>query len=93
MKFTYGITTKTVHGRRYTYFWKYQGTGRKNELYIGPEDKPSTRIRALRTELKYLEELQEELTVRIFQLKADLAEKEPSEQQQQDFQKTHRKKT
>lgn len=77
MKFTYGFTTKTVHNKEYVYFWKYTGTGRKTEQYIGRVDKAETERRALQVELKYLEGLQNELTAKILKIKAELTE-EPS---------------
>jgi hypothetical protein len=72
MKFTYGFTTKTIKGKEYVYFWRYDGTGHKTEQYIGRIDKDETQRRALQVELEYLLELQQELAVRISKLKAEL---------------------
>jgi hypothetical protein len=72
MKFTYGFTTKTVRGKQYMYFWKYTGTGRKTEIYIGRARKPATEKKALHVKLKYLQGLQEEIAETIRQTKAEL---------------------
>ena len=74
MKFTYGFARKKIHGKEYLYFWKYTGTGRKTEQYIGRADKDATERRALQVELEYLQGLQEELTARILEIKVDLAD-------------------
>lgn len=74
MKFTFGFRVKSVKGKEYVYFWKYTGTGHKNERYIGPADKPATEKKRLQMELQYLTGLQEELTVRIGKLNAELKE-------------------
>jgi hypothetical protein len=42
VKFTYGFATKKIHGKEYVYFWKYTGTGCKNEQYIGRVGKAET---------------------------------------------------
>ena len=67
MKFTYGFTAKTIKGKKYVYFWKYTGTGRKTEMYVGPAGKPKTQRRALQVKLEYLQGLQEEITATIQQ--------------------------
>lgn len=72
MKFTYGFTTKTVHGKEYTYFWEYTGTGRKTEQYMGPAGKVKTQRRMLEMQLKYLEGLEQELSVRIQKARQEL---------------------
>jgi hypothetical protein len=74
MKFTYGFTVKTIRGKEYVYFWKYVGTGRKTEQYIGRVGKPQTRKRALQVKLAYLIGLQEEITCTIKQAEQELAE-------------------
>jgi hypothetical protein len=72
VKFTYGFTTKTVRGKGYVYFWKYVGTGRKIEQYIGRAGKPATEKKALQVKLAYLTGLQEEISETIRQAKAEL---------------------
>jgi len=79
MKFTYGFVTKTVRGKEYVYFWKYTGTGRKTEQYIGPAGKPKTEKKRLEVELEYLTGLQEELNARIGKLRIKLQEMDPTE--------------
>jgi hypothetical protein len=72
VKFTYGFTTKTVKGKKYVYFWKYAGTGRKAEQYIGPAGKAETQRKTLQVKLDYLEGLREEIAETIRQAKAEL---------------------
>lgn len=72
MKFTYGFTTKTVKGKQYLYFWKYGGTGRKTEQYIGPAHALKTQRKALHTKLLYLEGLEQELCEMIRQTRQEL---------------------
>lgn len=72
MKFTYGFTTKTVHGKEYIYFWEYSGTGRKLERYMGPVARVKTQRRMLQTKLAYLENLGRELNETIKQTRQDL---------------------
>jgi hypothetical protein len=74
MKFTYGFTVKTVQGKEYVYFWRYDGTGRKLEQYIGRAGKPKTEKRRLEVEYAYLKSLREELDAKISQLEEQLQE-------------------
>lgn len=71
-QFTFGSLDKTVKGHKYTYFWTYDGSGHKSEVYLGRTGKPKTQRRALETKLKYLEGLQQEIQEMIKQTKADL---------------------
>lgn len=72
LKFNYGFTTKTVHGKEYSYFWKCEGTGRKTEVYLGRADALKTQKNALLTELTYLQGLDRELTQRILKINQKL---------------------
>jgi len=72
LKFTYGFTTKTVKGKQYVYFWRYTGSGRKTETYIGRAGKLKTQRRALQTKLAYLEGLEQELCEMIRQTRQEL---------------------
>lgn len=78
MKFTYGFTTKTIRGKEYVYFWKYTGTGRKTEIYIGPAGKAKTEKKALEVKLAYLQGLEQEIAETIRQVKAELEKLEGS---------------
>ena len=57
----YGTTVKTVRGKRYVYFWFYDGKGKKTEKYLGPVDDPETEKRALKMQLEYLQKLKNEV--------------------------------
>jgi hypothetical protein len=74
MKFTYGFTVKTVQGKDYVYFWRYDGTGHKTEQYTGRAGKPKTKKRQLEVEYAYLKSLREELDAKISQLEEQLRE-------------------
>jgi hypothetical protein len=78
LKFTYGFVVKTVHGKQYSYFWKYTGTGRKTEEYMGATGKVKTQRRMLQTKLKYLEGLEQELSETIRQTRQELEELPPN---------------
>lgn len=91
MKFTYGFTTKTVHGKRYVYFWRYTGSGHKTEKYIGPAGKAETERKALQVEFEYLQGLQQELTSRILKVKDVLAQGESSQKDRRIFQEMYKK--
>lgn len=63
----------------YSYFWTYNGTGHKTEIYLGRAGKLKTRKRALETKLKYLEGLQRTIEGMIEKTRVDL-EQLPAEE-------------
>lgn len=71
MKFPYGFTEKTVKGKKYVYFWRYD-SGQKSELYIGRAGQVKTQRRALQTKLEYLQGLQQELSETIRKTEQEL---------------------
>jgi hypothetical protein len=71
-QFTFGFLDKTVKGHEYSYFWTYDGSGHKTEVYLGRAGKPKTQRRALETKLKYLEVLEQEIQTMVKQTRADL---------------------
>jgi hypothetical protein len=71
-QFTFGFLDKTVKGHVYSYFWTYDGTGHKSEVYLGRAGKLKTQRRALETKLKYLELLQQELAEMVKQARTEL---------------------
>ena len=78
-QFTFGLMDKTVKGHMYSYFWTYNGTGRKTEIYLGRAEKLKTRKRALETKMKHLERLQQTIQEMIKQTRVDL-EQLPAEE-------------
>ena len=61
MRLGYGVTIKTVKGKRYAYFWFYNGKGKKTEKYLGPVEDPETEKRALEMQLEYLQKVKDEI--------------------------------
>ena len=61
LRLGYGVTVKTVRGKRYVYFWFYDGKGRKTEKYLGPAEDPETEKRALKMQLEYLQNVKREV--------------------------------
>jgi len=78
-QFTFGFLDKTVKGHVYSYFWTYDGSGHKTEVYLGRQGKPKTQRRALETKLRHLEGLQQEIQEMIKQTRADLEQLPPGE--------------
>jgi hypothetical protein len=78
-QFTFGFVDKTIKGHRYTYFWVYDGTGRKQEVYCGRSGQPRTQRKALETKIKHLEGLQEKIQLMINEARSDL-ERLPAEE-------------
>jgi hypothetical protein len=78
-KFTFGFMDKTVKGHMYSYFWTYDGSGHKSEVYLGRQGKPRTQRRALETKLRHLEGLQQTIEEMIKQAQAEL-EQLPAEE-------------
>jgi hypothetical protein len=78
-QFTFGLMDKTVKNHRYSYFWTYDGSGHKTEVYLGRAGKPKTQRRALETKLKHLEMLQQEIQEMIKQTRAELEQLAPGE--------------
>ena len=77
MKFTYGFANKTVKGKEYTYFWRYNGTGHKTEKYMGRVGRLKTQRRVLQTKLAYLEGLEQEISETIKRTRAELEQLPP----------------
>lgn len=73
-QFTFGFLDKTVKGHTYTYFWTYDGSGHKSEVYLGRAGTLKTQRRALETKLKHLEGLHQEIQEMIKQTRAGLEE-------------------
>jgi hypothetical protein len=78
-QFTFGLMDKTVKGHMYSYFWTYDGSGHKTEIYLGRAGKPKTRKRALETKMKHLERLQQTIQEMLRQTRAEL-EQLPAEE-------------
>lgn len=76
-QFTFGFMDKTVKGHVYTYFWTYDGSGHKAEVYLGRQGKPETQKRALETKLKHLEGLKQEIQEMIDEAHAELGQLSP----------------
>jgi hypothetical protein len=72
LQFTYGITIKTIKGKKYSYFWYYKGR-RKTEIYLGRSDKLETRTRGLQVKIEYLEGLKKDLDLSLSSAKMELA--------------------
>ncbi len=63
-----GLAAKTVHGRRYLYFWCYDrlgGRSRKVERYVGPVGSSETSGKAVRMLLEHAEGVKAEVDRRV----------------------------
>jgi len=63
-----GLATKTVHGRRYLYFWRYNrlnGRSEKVERYVGPVGLMETGERAVKMLLEHAMDAKEEVDLRV----------------------------
>lgn len=78
-KFTFGLMDKTVKSHMYSYFWTYDGSGHKTEVYLGRAGKPKTQRRALETKLRHLKGLEQTIQEMIKQTQAEL-EQLPAEE-------------
>lgn len=56
----------------YSYFWTYDGSGHKSEVYLGRAGKFKTQKRALEIKLRHLEEIQQTIQEMIKQTRTDL---------------------
>ena len=74
LRLGYGVTVKTVRGKRYVYFWFYDGKGKKTEKYLGPAEDPETEKRALKMQLKYLQNVKREVEREIEKIRKLLEE-------------------
>ena len=72
MRLGYGVTIKTVRGKRYVYFWFYDGKGRKTEKYLGPVEDPETERKSLKMQLEYLQKVKDEIEKEIKKVKRKL---------------------
>ncbi len=72
LRLGYGVTIKTVRGKRYVYFWFYDGKGKKTEKYLGPVEDPETEKRALKIQLEYLQKVKRELEKEIEKIRKQL---------------------
>ena len=72
LRLGYGVTIKTVRGKRYVYFWFYDGKGRKTEKYLGPVEDPETEKKALKLQLEYLQKVKDEIEKEIKKVKRKL---------------------
>ena len=71
-----GLATKTVHGRRYLYFWRYDrlnGRSVKTERYVGPVGSVGTSERAVRMLLKHAEDTKAAVDLRVSRYRRALA--------------------
>ncbi|MGB8781042.1 MAG: hypothetical protein WCD81_10395 [Candidatus Bathyarchaeia archaeon] len=71
-QFTFGFLDKTVKGHTYKYFWTYDGSGHKSEVYLGRAGTLRTQRRALETKLKHLQGLEQEIQEMIRQTRTEL---------------------
>jgi len=78
-QFTFGFMDKTVKGHRYSYFWTYDGSGHKSEVYLGKQGTLRTQKRSLETKLGHLEGLEQTIQEMIKQTRAEL-EQLPTEE-------------
>jgi hypothetical protein len=78
-QFTFGLMDKTVKGHMYSYFWTYDGSGHKSEVYLGRAGTLKTQRRALETKLRHLEGLLQEIQEMIQQTRAELEQLPPGE--------------
>ncbi len=63
-----GLATKTVHGKRYIYFWWYDGLNgrsKKVERYVGPVGSMETREKAVRLLLEHAMNAKAEVDLRV----------------------------
>jgi len=72
LRLGYGVTIKTVRGKRYVYFWFYNGKGKKTEKYLGPVEDPQTERRSLKMQLEYLQKVKDEIEKEIEKVKKKL---------------------
>jgi len=70
-----GLATKTVHGGRYLYFWRYDrldGRSTKVERYVGPVGSMETGERAVRMLLEHTMDAKAEVELRVARYKGAL---------------------
>jgi hypothetical protein len=60
-QFGMGLIDKTIKGHKYTYFWTYDGYGRKQEVYCGRSGELRTQRKALKIKLQHLQKLGEQI--------------------------------
>jgi len=60
-QFAFGFLDKSVKGHFYRYFWAYNGSGHKSEVYLGRSGSARTEKRGLEAKLHYLQALGEEV--------------------------------
>lgn len=71
-----GLATKTVRGRRYLYFWRYDrldGRSVKTERYVGPVGSAGTSERAVGMLLEHAEDAKAEVDSRVSRYRRALA--------------------
>ena len=76
MKVGCGFVEKQIHGRRYLYFWSFQGRGtdaRKVEIYVGPAADPAARRKTLSAIETYCDRMRVELERRIARWRRELS--------------------
>ena len=68
-----GLAVKEIHGRRYLYFWAYEGRSwgsQRNWRYVGPVGRVSTRAHAAELLITYHLRLRKEVDRRIAHLES-----------------------